>query len=164
MRRDEIMSEIRINDRVLASADIDREMQYHPARDAEEARRQAAIALSVRALLLDAADRLGVSGEADASGEARDESRIRCLLERELQTPEPDDAACRTFFESNRERFRAPGRYQVSHILRPAPPHDAEARVAARNRCARLIEVVRADRERFARLARRRSRCPSAAG
>lgn len=157
------MAEIRINDKILTGAEIDREVQYHPARNAHEARQKAAVALSIRALLLDEAERLGITGDAGTTGETRDEARIRCLLERELQTPETDEAACRTFFQSNRERFRAPGRYQVSHILRPAPPHDAEARVAARNRCARLISVAQADRARFADLARRHSRCPSGA-
>jgi len=155
-------AEIRIDDRIVTPRDIDREMQYHPARDLAQARRQAALALSVRALLLGEADRLGIRDEATAGPDSAEDERIARLLERELSIPEPQPQECLRYYERNRERFRGPGRYRVSHIFRPAPNDDADARFAARDRCRRLIRVSRADPERFARLARRYSRCPSA--
>jgi len=154
---------IRINERTISEDEINREMQHHPADSAEEARRQAAVALSVRELLLAEADRLGITaGGADTAGVTEEEARIRQLLAREVQRPEPDEDECRMFFDKNRERFHTPAEYDVSHILRPAATDDAEGRTAARRRCKRILRVVQADPARFARLARRHSRCPSA--
>lgn len=155
---------IRINERAISEDEINREMQYHPADSPEEARRQAAVALSVRELLLAEAERLGIDGRAHAdAGVTDEEARIRELLEREVERPEPTEDECRRFFDSHRERFRTPPTYDVSHILRPAATDDAGGRSAARARCRRILRVARADPERFARLARRHSRCPSAA-
>ena len=151
---------IRVNDRSISEDEIARELQYHPAADLDQARQKAATALAIRALLLSEADRLGItSGESGADG---DEARIGALLERELSAPEPDEASCRAWYEKNREQLRTPGRYRVSHILRPAPADDADARVAARTRCRRLIRLIKQDSSRFAALAQRHSRCPSA--
>lgn len=155
-------SAIRINDRSISEEDIHREMQHHPADSAEEARRQAAVALSVRELLLAEADRLGIAGDDPDEGMSADEARIRALLEREIERPEPSEDECRRFFDSHRDRFRTPPEFDVSHILRPAATDDAEGRAAARERCRRILRVVRAAPERFARLAERHSHCPSA--
>jgi len=155
---------IRINDQVITERDIAREVQYHPAENLHEARNKAAMALSIRALLVSEAERLGIAGESstDSDVPAGEDNRISALLERELDIPEPDEAACRNYFTRNRNRFRGPSRYRVSHIFRPAPADDAQARAAARNRCRRLIRILLADAQRFGRLARRYSRCPSA--
>ncbi len=152
---------IRVNDRSISEDEIARELQYHPAPSIDQARQKAATALAVRALLLSEADRLGISSA--ESGNDGDEARIGALLERELSTPEPDEASCRAWYEKNREQLRTPGRYRASHILRPALPDDAEGRVAARTRCRRLIRLLERDPSRFRELARRHSRCPSAA-
>ncbi len=153
---------IRINNHMVTEEDIAREMQYHPAENLREARHQAALALSIRALLVSEAERLGITGKVADNMPAGEDDRIRTLLERELNIPEPDETACRNYFSKNRSRFHGPSRYQVSHIFRPAPADDADARAAARNRCRRLIRVLRAEPQRFGRLARRHSRCPSA--
>lgn len=154
---------IRINDRAISDDEINREMQHHPADSAEEARRQAAVALSVRELFLAEADRLGVDGSAAAQeGVTLEEARIRELLEREVECPEPGTDECRRFFEKNQDRFRTSPEYDVSHILRPAATDDAAGRSYARARCKRILRVVQADPSRFAGLARRHSRCPSA--
>jgi peptidyl-prolyl cis-trans isomerase C len=156
-------AEIRVNGRVISEAEINRELQYHPADSLPTARRQAATALAVRALLLSEADRLGIAVAADAEPEAAAESRVAALLEQEVARPEPDQGACRRWFEHNSAQLRGPDRFRVSHIFRPAPPADVRRRVAARNLCRRLIQVLHADPARFGRLARRHSRCPSAA-
>lgn len=155
---------IRINDRTISDDEINREMQHHPADSPETARQQAALALSVRELFLAEADRLGIDGRgaADGTGVTAEEARIRELMAREVECPEPAEDECRRFFDKNRDRFRTPPEYEVSHILRPAATDDAEGRSMARARCRRILQVVQADPERFARLARRHSRCPSA--
>lgn len=156
-------SNIRINDRVISQDEINREMQHHPAPSPDEARRQAAVALSVRELLLADADRVGIPRDpAAAEGASADESRIQALLERELDTPEASAAECRAWYDKNRERLRMPASYVVSHILRPAPPDDAEGRARARRRCKRMLRVLVRRPERFGHLAEAHSRCPSA--
>lgn len=154
---------IHINDRVITDDAINREMQHHPAPNPEEAWRQAAIALSVRELLLDEADRLGITqGSVAEEGVSADESRIAKLLAREIECPQPSEAECRVWYDKNCDQFRSAARYQVSHILRPAPAGDAEARAQARNRCKRILRVLAREPERFVTLARRYSRCSSA--
>jgi len=154
--------EILVNGRIITAEAINQELQYHPAPTVDRARYDAARALAVRTLLLSEADRLGISGADRQTAESEDEAKIRKLLDQTLDNPAPDEAACRQYFESNRTRFRTPGRYRVSHIFRPAPADDADARVAARERCRRIIRVTRHDPARFERLALAHSRCPSA--
>jgi peptidyl-prolyl cis-trans isomerase C len=156
-------AEIRVNGRVISEAEINRELQYHPADSLQTARQQAATALAVRALLLSEAERLGVGAARGADPEATDEARIAALLDQEVARPEPDEDACRRWFERNGAQLRGADRYRVSHIFRPAPPAAVRHRVAARNRCRRLIQILQADPARFSRLAREHSRCPSAA-
>jgi len=147
---------IRINDRTISEDDIRRELQYHPAESLEAARQAAARALAIRELLLDRADALGIEPDAAAT------SRIEALIRQEAPTPQPTEAECRRFFANNRARFHTTVVHHVSHILRPAPPADVAARIAARSRCRRLLSVLLARPERFAALAERHSRCPSA--
>jgi peptidyl-prolyl cis-trans isomerase C len=154
--------EITVNGVSLSEDDIALEMQYHPAPSLEAARRAAAEALVVREVLLQEAERLGITAPAGPeTGEPPDEARIRLLIEREARVPEPDESACRIYYESNRERFRAPDLYEVSHILLAAPPGDLEARDRARASAEALIEALRADPGRFGTLAREHSACPS---
>ena len=42
---------------------------------------------------------------------------MRALIEREVVTPEPDEAACLRFYERNRQRFRSGDLYEAAHIL-----------------------------------------------
>ena len=154
--------EIRVNGRTVTEEAIDQEIQYHPAASLGEARKEAARALSIRTMLITEAERQGITGENRQTAETQEEAQIRLLLEQELDNPEPDEAACRQYYDSNRERFRSPSRYHVSHIFRPAPTDDAEARVAARERCRRIIRVCQSDPGRFTRLSLKHSRCPSA--
>lgn len=154
--------EIMVNGRTITEDAINQEMQYHPAATVNEARNQAARALAIRALLLTEAERRGIDASDRQTAESEEEALVRRLLERELDNPEPDEKACQKYFESNRERFRTPSQYHVSQVFRPAPTDDADARVAARERCRRIIRVCQQDPARFQRLALRHSRCPSA--
>ena len=141
-------------------AEIDRETQYHPARSQAEARRKAAQALVVRELLLSEADRQGIR-QADDTVDGRDEARIRVLIERNIDIPDPTEADCRRYYDANPGRMRTADSHELSHILIPAPPDDAEARAAARKTAMELSEALRAEPHRFAELARERSSCPS---
>ncbi|MGK8940062.1 peptidylprolyl isomerase [Stutzerimonas stutzeri] len=120
---------------------------------------QAARALVVRELLRQRAEALGLS-LLDAEGR-EDDRTLASLLERELQVPEPDDAACRRFFEHHRERFAEPLLLRVRHILLPAAPDDARARDAQYRLGQKLLRQLQAAPARFTELAQRHSACPS---
>jgi peptidyl-prolyl cis-trans isomerase C len=148
---------------------INAEVQYHPAGSVEEARAAAARALAVRELLLQACAQLGIDQpdppehrQADER-ETTDEALIRTLLAREIRTPEPDEATCRRFYDSNLKRFRSPDLFEAAHILFPADPEDAEASASARQRAAAALAQALEQPQRFAELAQQLSACPSAA-
>ncbi len=152
---------IQVDGRAIVEDEIDRETQYHPAPSREEARQKAAQALVVRELLLAEADRQDIRAAAGDASENRDEARIRVLIERNVSVPDPTEADCRRYFQSNPGRMRTADVHELSHILVPAPPDDAEARAQARKAAASLTESLQRDPQRFAALAREHSRCPS---
>ena len=158
---------IRVDERIIDEAEIDREAQYHAARSLGEARRQAAQALVVRELLLSEADRQDIPPDVSENGngrihvEAQDEARIRVLIERNVTVPDPAEADCRRYYEANPGRMRTADVHELSHILVPAPPDDAEARARARKVAMELCTTLREEPQSFAELARKHSSCPS---
>ncbi|HXF86976.1 MAG TPA: peptidylprolyl isomerase [Xanthobacteraceae bacterium] len=159
--------DIRVNGVPIPRAAISAEAQHHPARTPIEAWNQAAQALIVRELLLQEARRLGVCAEpaSDAQGrrETDEEALIRALLEREIATPEPDEATCRRYYEQNPRRFRSPDIYEAAHILFAARKDDAQAYARAKAAAEQCLAVLRQQPGRFAELAQVHSACPSAA-
>ncbi|WP_374526725.1 peptidylprolyl isomerase [Novosphingobium sp.] len=154
-----------VGGREIPAAAIAAEAQHHPAPDAEAAWQAAAQALAVRQLLLDEAERLGIAPGPREDAEGRplteEDARIDALLEREVRTPEADEAACRRFYEANRERFASPVLVEAAHILIEADPADQFAMGLATGDARTLIRQLQADPDRFAELARTRSACPS---
>jgi peptidyl-prolyl cis-trans isomerase C len=149
--------EITVNDVVIGESEIARETQYHPAGSFEEARRKAAQALAVRALLLQRASCLGIGQDADT-----DEQRIAALIAAEVSTPRADEKTCRRYYETNLRRFRSSDLFEARHILFAVKPDDAEALAAARDSAEKAIAVLTAQPERFAALAKELSACSSA--
>ena len=147
---------IRVGAVEFGEADIARETPFPPAATLAEAQLQAARALVVRELLRQRAEALGLPLQ-----DADDDQTLALLLERELQVPEPDETACRRFFEHNRARFAEPLRLRVRHILLPAAPDDARARDAHYRLGQKLLRQLREDPQRFTELAQRHSACPS---
>ena len=147
---------IRVGAVEFGEADIARETPFHPAATLAEAQLQAARALVVRELLRQRAETLGLSLR-----DADDDQTLAALLERELQVPEPDEAACRRFFEHNRQRFAEPLLLRVRHILLAAAPDDARARDGQYRLGQKLLRQLREAPERFTELAQRHSACPS---
>ncbi|CDF85691.1 PpiC-type peptidyl-prolyl cis-trans isomerase [Pseudomonas knackmussii B13] len=147
---------IRVGDTLFSEADIARETPFHPAGSLAEAQLKAARALVVRELLAQRAASLGLAPTSED-----DDQALASLLERELKVPEPDDSACRRYFEAHRERFSEPSRVKVRHILLPAAPDDAQARDAHYHLAERLLEELRQHPERFSEMAQRHSACPS---
>ena len=149
-----------VADVAISEAEIAQEMQHHRADDPALAREQAASALVIRALLALECRRLGIRAQIEA-GETEDEALARQLLEREVESPEPDAEAVRRYFEANRERLRQPDRVRASHILLAAAPADIEARAMARAHSEGLIGALQAEPGRFEEFAARHSACPS---
>jgi peptidyl-prolyl cis-trans isomerase C len=151
---------VRVGDVIIDEDAIAQEMQYHPAASVGEAQLLAARALVVRELLHQRAGMLGLAAPADER-DGDDDRMVAELLERELDVPEPDEAACWRFFESHRQRFSEPTRSRVRHILLPAAPDDAPARDAGYRLGQELLEQLEEMPERFGEFAQRHSACPS---
>lgn len=146
---------------------IAREAQNHPASKPFAAWQAAARALVVRELLLQEARRLGIEPAPlnDASGrrEAEEEALVRELIEREVATPEPDEASCQRYYEQNRRRFRSEPIYEAAHILFLAREDNAEEFAAAERAADLVLGELKGRPGRFAELASVHSSCPSAA-
>ncbi|WP_050631730.1 peptidylprolyl isomerase [Bradyrhizobium viridifuturi] len=158
---------ISVNGAVIPREVIAREVQNHPAEKPILAWQAAARALVVRELLLQEAQRLGIEAEPLTDPEGRretpEEAAVRELVEREVVTPEPDEAACQRFYEQNRERFRSGDLYEAAHILIAARQRDVVARTSARAKADTILSAVRSDPALFAEFARAESDCKTSA-
>jgi peptidyl-prolyl cis-trans isomerase C len=100
----------------------------------------------------------GVQSEAASSA-------IEKLLERELGIPEPDEVACRRYFDAHRSKFQNGERLQVRHVLFAVTPGVDVTQLRKRAETAlldvRCRDVAAADR--FGELAKELSNCPSGA-
>jgi peptidyl-prolyl cis-trans isomerase C len=154
-----------VGGREIPESAIATEAQNHPAPSAEAARAEAASALAVRQLLLHEAEQQGIAAADlhDAAGQrlTDEDARIDALLDREIRTPEADEATCRRFYERHPERFASPTLVEAAHILIAADPADAFAMGLATGDARTLIRQIQADPTRFAELARGHSACPS---
>jgi peptidyl-prolyl cis-trans isomerase C len=144
---------------------IAREIQHHPAPDAETAWMEAARALAVRELLLQEAEQLGIAAEPDADEDGRDEAEddaiIRAVLEQEVEPARPGEAECRRYYDANVHRFRTPDLFEAAHVL-IEPEADDEAGWATAEASARsIIDEVGNDPAKFAAAAREMSACAS---
>jgi len=146
---------------------IAREVQHHPAPKAIEAWQSAARALAIRELLLQQARYLKIVpaplNEESGPQETDEEALIQGLIEREVTTPEPDDAACRRYYEQNKRRFRSPPIYAATHILFSVRQDDPEGYAKTQALAQSVLAELKQHHERFEELAREHSACPSAA-
>lgn len=158
---------VSVNGVVVRHDEISREAQNHPAPTPIAAWTAAARALAVRELLLQEARRIVIDAQPLTDGEGRtettEEASIRALVEREVSTPSPDEAACRRYYQHNLKRFRSADLCEAAHILIAAPPGDRAAYAAARTEAEAVTAALRDAPERFAELARAHSGCPSKA-
>ncbi|MGE8391025.1 peptidylprolyl isomerase [Pseudomonas sp. BIGb0427] len=153
---------ISVNDVVISQQALAQELQYHPAKDREEAVYMAARALVIRELMQQRIAELGLALQVGA-GENPEEAATRLLLEREVQVPSCDEATCLRYYHSNRGRFHSAPLLAVRHILLECAPDDAEARSLALVQAEILHERLLQFPEQFAELAQKYSACPSKA-
>lgn len=156
-----------VNGEVIAAASVAAEAQNHPAPPGKPglAWRAAARALAVRALLLQEAQRMGLTPAPQLVGPAKretdDEALIRAVLEARV-TPAPvSDAMVRAAYDADPERLRAPTLYEAAHILFAAAPDDAPARATAGASAQAVLAALARDPGAFDRLARENSACAS---
>lgn len=158
---------VTVNGVEISQAEIAREMQNHPAEEPAVAWAQAARALVVRALLLDEAQRLGITAspatDEDGRRETREDALVRALLESELSVPEADAETCLRYYERNRRRFTSPCLFEAAHILFAADRRDETAFAEAVTSARATIDALGERPGDFARMARELSACPSAA-
>ena len=158
--------EVRVNGVEIAPEAIAREIQHHPAPDAETAWVEAARALAVRELLLQEARRLDIEAEpeTDENGrrEAADDALIGVLLEQAVEPATPNEVECRRYYDAQPERFRTPDLFEASHILIAPEGKDEAVWQAAEQQARRIAEQVGDDPQAFAEAARGFSNCPSA--
>lgn len=158
---------VRVNGTVIPREEIAREVQNHPAEKPILAWQAAARALVVRELLLQESRRLGINAEPlrdpEGRSETPEEAAMRELIEREVVTPEPDEATCLRFYEQNRHRFRSGDLYEAAHILIAAPAGDVAARTTARAAADTILNAVRANPSLFPEFARNQSDCKTSA-
>jgi peptidyl-prolyl cis-trans isomerase C len=113
------------------------------------------------------ARRLGIETEPQSDGadrrETDEEALIRTVVEQEVTIPEPDQEACRRYYEQNRKVFRSPAIYEAAHILFAARRDDVEAFARAEEAASAALDVLKGNPESFADLAKVHSACPSAA-
>lgn len=159
-RKDSLV--VSVNNVVISEQAILKEMQYHPAGSRDQAYQLAARALVVKELLLQQAAQKGIGETTEMSdSETPDETRIRQLVDSEVETPEADEKACRTYYISNLGRFKTWPLIQVRHILIPAFPKDIEGRREAKKLGDSLVQKLSEDLELFPQLAKQYSACPS---
>jgi len=158
---------ISVNGAVIPREVIAREVQNHRAEKPILAWQAAARALVVRELLLQESMRLGIDAEplrdAEGRSETPEEAAMRALIEREVVTPEPDEAACLRFYEQNRARFRSGDLFEAAHILIAAARSDQAGRASARATADSILSAARADPALFAEFARSHSDCKTSA-
>ncbi len=161
------MTGITVNGIEISGADIASEMQHHPSSTPEEALNEAARALAIRTLLLERARHLALTPapqtDEDGKRETDEDALIRQVLEAEVKTPEPDEDACRRFYENNKGRFTSPELFEASHILFSADHADADAYARATAEAGACLDALKDNPAAFADMARARSDCPSAA-
>lgn len=157
---------ISVNDAVIASADIAREVQHHAGTTPKRAWDEATRALVVRELLLQRAHALDLAAEPQSENglrETEDEALIRVLLETEVRTPKADEASCRRYYQANQARFRSPDLFEPLHILFTAR-HDSEATYAqAIAKAEAVLTELKSAPDRFESIARALSDCSSSA-
>ncbi|MED5621884.1 peptidylprolyl isomerase [Ideonella sp. BN130291] len=101
------------------------------------------------------------SVHADAVLSAAAADAIERLLERELQLPEPEEAACRRHHAANIKRYSTGERVHARHVLFAVT--DGVDLNALRRVAEQTLLDLRAEPGRFAERAAQQSNCPSAA-
>jgi len=155
-----LFPDVVVNGETIPSAAVAAEAQNHEApRDKPGiAWRKAAQALTIRALLLQEAERRRLTPDPEelAPGrvETEDEALIRALLDEALTIAPVREDAVRAEWERDPDRFRSAPLWDVSHILCACDPRDDAGRTAAEARANAILARLDGDAKGFAAAAR----------
>ena len=165
-----LFPDVVINDETIPSAAIAAEAQNHMApRDKPGiAWRKAAQALTIRALLLQEANRRALRPDpvelAPGRFETEDEALIRALLDEALSITPVTEEAVHAEWAKDPDRFRSAPLWDVSHILCACDPRDEEERLAAENKAIAMLARLDGGAKAFAAAARESDCGSKAAG
>src|SRR4051812_30173239 len=104
---------IAVNGVEISDAAVEQELPHH--QQAANPLRQSVEELVLRSVLLQEAQRLGISGPIE-------EARIEALLEREVAVPTADESACRLYYDNHRQRYTSGELVEARHILFQVTP------------------------------------------
>lgn len=153
---------VSVNGVMIDKTAIAQELQYHPAKDKDDALFLATQALVVRELL-----RLAVQND-DSLGESAwiedEEQAISALIDKNVQAVMPDVATCKRYYQQNIADFKTDPIMSVRHILLACLPEDGEERLAVKKTAYEMIEQINNNANpnaEFIQIARQHSACPS---
>jgi peptidyl-prolyl cis-trans isomerase C len=131
---------------------IEQELPHHAG--AANPLKQAVHEVVLRTVLLQEADRLDVAG-------TDPDARIEALFAREVQVPQADEDACRTYYRNHARRFTHGEMVEARHILFQVT--STVSLDLVRDTADAVLAALQAAPERFAELAAQYSNCPSGA-
>ena len=153
---------VSVNGVMIDKTAIAQELQYHPAKDKDDALFLAAQALVVRELL-----RLAVL-EDDTFGDSAwledEEQAISALIDKNVQAVMPDIDTCKRYYQQNTADFKTDPIMSVRHILLACLPEDGEERLLVKKTAYEMIEQINSNANpnaEFIQIARQHSACPS---
>lgn len=157
---------IKVNGAEITPEQIIEEVQKHPMAQVNpaQAMSETARALVIRTLLLEQADKKGISADDEAAKElpetAQDyERRIHVLLTSEVKATEVDDATCLDFYEKNKDALKNPEMAEASHILFKNAEGVEKAELF--QKAEDIIAHLKDNPDEFAAMAEEYSDCPS---
>ena len=153
--------DIIVNGSVISAADIDTEVQYHPADTRRNAAVKAAETLILGELLVQKAVEKGLTDVHDRNLIEQQPDLIDSLIESEAAFPKASEKECQQYFDANREKFTSAPLIEASHILLAADPKDLEHRAETRELAENIIKQLQQKEASFVELATAYSVCPS---
>lgn len=145
----------------ISAEQINAEVQYHPANSLAEAKYNAMQALVIKELLLQKAIDAGIYNLETST--MKPDDVIDEVLKKNIKVPKPDEETCQRYYNQNKTRFYTSPLFEVSHILFLAPPDNKEDYEASYKGAAEIIEVLKKDTTAFSSMAKKHSKCSSAA-
>ena len=141
---------ISVNGVEITDDAIERELPHH--QQAPNPVKQAVNELILRTVLLQEADRLGITAEDD-------DARVEALFTQEVRVPQADEATCATFYRNQPALFSNGEMIEARHILFQVTP--TVPLELLRETGEAVLAELRAQPDRFAELAKEYSNCPS---
>ena len=154
------MNKVTVNGYEITQEQIGSEVQYHPAKDLQQAKYQATQALVIRELLVQRAVDLEMC-EHDSAIDNPD-AVLETLFDQEISLPDADEKTCQRFYQNNQDKFFSSTLFEAAHILYIAPPEDESAQTAALEKAENALARIKQNPSQFETIAKQESACSSA--